>query len=82
MDYNKTPVIYEEQDPTQEGVTFVAIQTETEPPYVWAAYFIRREDIPRLGEDMLVIPVKLADRLFDFQKGSINELVSLPNSKL
>ena len=76
MDYNKTPVIYEGKDPNQSGVTFIAIQTQTQPPYVWETYSIRhREDLPKLGNDMLVLPVEQAKKLFDFKKGNLADLV-------
>ena len=76
MDYQRTPVVYEGQDPNQKGVTYVAIQTETQPPYVWATYFTRhQEDLPKLGKDMLVLPVKHAQELFDFKKGNLADLV-------
>ena len=75
---NKTTIIYEgKEDPTiQQGVTFVAIQTETQPPYVFATYSTRHtEDLPKLSEDMLIISTDQAKRLFDFKKGNLADLV-------
>lgn len=79
MNETKTTIIYENHDPNQSGVTFVAIQTETQPPYVWATYFIKhREDLPRLSKDLLIVPVEQAKKLFDFEKGTLADLVSFP----
>jgi len=76
MNYQKTPVVYEREDPNQQGVTFVAIQTETQPPYVWAVYFTRHQkDLPKLEVDILILPVEQAQKLFDFKKGNLAELV-------
>ena len=77
MDDNKTPVIYEgNKDPNREDVTFLAIQTETQLPYVFATYSTRhQEDLPKLGQDMLVLPVGQAKRLFDFKKGNLADVV-------
>ena len=73
---NKTVVVYESKNPFQEGVTHIAIQTETQPPYVWATYFCPRGDsLPRLGDDMLVISADQARHLFDFKQGNLDELV-------
>lgn len=63
-------------DPDLPGVTFVAIQTQTEPPYVWATYFTRdRGELPKLPEDLLVLPVAEAKSLFEFRECSIADLV-------
>ena len=76
MNDNKTTVIYEGKDPHQSGVTFIAIQTETLPPYVFATYFYRnKEDLPNLPNDMLIVPVKQAKRLFDFKKGNLADVI-------
>mgnify|MGYP001598005878 CR=1 FL=1 len=76
MNYQKTPVIYEGKDPNQEGVTFVAIQTETQPPYIFEIYSARnRRDLPKLKEDIVVLPVEQARRLFDFKEGNLADLV-------
>ena len=76
MNYQKTPVIYEGKDPNQKGVTFVAIQTETQPPYIFEIYSTRnRRDLPKLKEDIVVLPVEQARRLFDFKEGNLADLV-------
>ncbi len=75
--YERTPVIYEGDSPLTNGATFLAIQTETRPPYVWESYLhASREDVPNLGCDMLVISVEQAELLFDFQPGTIADVHS------
>ena len=76
-DYQKTPVIYQGFDPTQEGVTFIAIQTSTLPPYVFGIYgFKNKEDIgPLPNEDLLLVSAQQAKRLFDFQKGNLADVI-------
>ncbi|MBS3077413.1 hypothetical protein J4233_04020 [Candidatus Pacearchaeota archaeon] len=72
---NKIQVIYEGWNPNQEGVTHVAIRTETNPPYIWRAYF-KGETIPTLGDDMLIAPIKAARNVFDFKEGKLAEVVA------
>lgn len=67
--------MYDAWDPNHEGVRYIAIQTEAEPPYVWAAYVTRhQEDLPKLGNDMLVLPIEQAKRLFDFKKRNLENI--------
>lgn len=39
----KTTVIYEGHDPNRENVTHVAVQSMTDPPYVWRTYSVRQD---------------------------------------
>ena len=76
----KTIVLYDKKDPTYVGVRHVAIQTETQPPYVFQVYMTSfREDLPRsLPSDILLISVDQARKLFNFQKGNIADVVRNP----
>jgi hypothetical protein len=69
---SKTVVYYDQKNPTQSGVKFLAIQVETNPPYVWATYF--SEDVPNLPSDLLVIRVDHALKLFNFKKGNLKDV--------
>ncbi|HLD00282.1 MAG TPA: hypothetical protein VJC39_00900 [Candidatus Nanoarchaeia archaeon] len=72
----RTTVIYGDKDPHRSGITHLAIQTETTPPYIFATYSERRtEDLPKLGRDMLLISLDIAQRVFKFEKGNIADLV-------
>ncbi|MFC1685505.1 hypothetical protein ACFLZZ_00605 [Nanoarchaeota archaeon] len=80
----KTDVIYgETKNPYVKTVTHVIIQTDTKPAYVWQA--IRagtfnpeeyvKEQFPRVSEDMLLLPIKQAKKLFNFKKGKLEDCV-------
>jgi len=71
---NKTKVIYDKWNPNEEGATFVAIQTENNPPYVWRVYF-KGELLPNLPHDMLMAPIRAARNLFDFKEGKLADIV-------
>ncbi len=77
----KTVVIYETKDPNGAGITHIAIQTEALPPYVFSVYTERyAEDLPKLGSDMLLLPIEQAKRLFEFKKGSLADVVTISPS--
>lgn len=67
----KTKVIYSSKNPNYDWVKYIAIQTESNPPYVWATYGGRRENVPNLPEDLVVLPIKAARNIFDFQEGKL-----------
>jgi len=70
----KTLVIYDTEDPYRKGIDHIAIQTETNPPYIFATYHKTR--VPKsLGSDMLLLSIEQAKKLFKFKKGSLVELV-------
>ena len=72
----KTKVIYENKDPFQNGVRFIAIQTGSIPLYVWETYFTRdKNDILKLPDDLVILPIESAKRLFDFQEGKLADLI-------
>lgn len=68
----KTFVIYEGANPKVRSVAYVAIQTETVPPYVYCVYGKNdaRDDLP---DDIAVIPKKAALNLFEFKSGKIEK---------
>ena len=72
LDSPKKLVVYAGQDPYSFGVTHLAIQTETNPPYVWNTYGLAevdvQENIKALPKDMLFISLENAKRLFDLKK--------------
>ncbi len=73
----KTIVIYEgeRQNPNRRGVTHIAIQAMTNPPYVWATYSVnKRSDIPEIGEDLPVIYIESARKLFEFKEGKLADI--------
>ncbi len=70
----KKKIVYTGTDPLEaDWVNYIAIQTETNPPYVFATYggFRGRDDVPqhvRGLAEMLVVSVKKARSLFDFKQ--------------
>lgn len=73
----KTEVIYdgERYNPNREEVTHVAIQSETNPPYVWRTYKTSNEtNLPKLGKDLVLMPIRAARNLFDFKEGKLVEV--------
>ncbi|HLD86562.1 MAG TPA: hypothetical protein VJB12_00705 [Candidatus Nanoarchaeia archaeon] len=73
----KTTVFYDQKDPHSPSVTYAAIQTMAEPFYVHDVYLSRRKpDLPNLPADILIVPSDMAQRLSDFQRGNIDDLVS------
>ncbi len=70
----KTKVIYNVWNPNSTYVENVAIQTESNPPYVWRCYS-KFETLPKLGSDMILLPIKAARLLFDFQESKLEKKV-------
>lgn len=72
----KLKVIYTERcNPFQEGINYIAVKTDAEPPYVWGVYSARRiRDIPILAEDLVVFPMRHAKNLLDFNKEELSDL--------
>lgn len=70
----KKKIVYTKTDPLEvDWVNYIAIQTETNPPYVFATYggFRGINDVPqhvRGLAEMLVVSVEQARRLFNFKK--------------
>ena len=71
---NRLKVIYDGWDPTREHVTHICIQTETTPPYVFRTYG-RFEELPPQARDMMLVTANAARNVFDFQKGTIADVV-------
>lgn len=69
----KTPCIYENHNPNGKGVAFVAIQTDTVPPYVWATYG-RGELAPKLCGSMTIMSIEAARNVFDFKEGKLADI--------
>lgn len=74
----KTKVIYANNDPNRADANWLAIQTETVPPYVWGIWSGKTiNDIPEVilgNTDMLVIRKEQALKLFDFEKGRLEDI--------
>lgn len=71
---NKTLVIYSTKNPYQKDISHISIQTETTPPYIFETY--HRTMVPKsLPGDMLLLPIEQAKKLFNFKKGSLDDIV-------
>lgn len=70
----RTKVIYEHYNPNDERAKYVAIQTQFSIPYVWACYYCK-ESVPSFNEDLVVLPINPARKLFDFKAGKIADIV-------
>lgn len=71
---NKTTILYEtRQSPYKKGISHVVIETDTIPPYIFST--CNKDTIPKLPSDMVVIPTEQAKRLFNFKKGSLDDVV-------
>ena len=64
---SKTKIVYYAKDPFQKGVKYLAIQTESDPPYVWECW-ASLVNVPKLGDDMLLIKLEHALKLFEFKE--------------
>ncbi|MBI5064761.1 hypothetical protein HZA97_00865 [Candidatus Woesearchaeota archaeon] len=73
---SKTRVIFEDKNPFQEGVSYIAINARENLPYVFQVYVGRKADVPKLPEDLVVLPIAQARNLFDFRQGKINRKIS------
>ena len=81
---NKTEILYDTRigNPNLDSVTYVAIQTDTLPPYVFITYNTHDEgDLLVLPNEFLTIPIETAKRLFDFKEGNLEEMVKRRNKK-
>ncbi|MGV8087343.1 MAG: hypothetical protein ACP5N1_06960 [Candidatus Woesearchaeota archaeon] len=74
--HNKTIVLYNIKEPYQSGVTFIAINTSTNPPILFATYFTsNKKYLPELPKEMIIVSKDQAKKLFDFRQGSLSDLV-------
>lgn len=81
-DYKKTPVVYAKDhfDPTKEFVSHIVIDVMTTPPYVSHTYQNRGIVDEYHGVGKLVLEKWKAEKLFDFQECSFEDLGSVIGS--
>ena len=70
----KQEAVYDKWNPNDPYVTSVAIQTETNPHYVWRCYS-RGDIIPKLGSDLKILSINTAKNVYNFKKGKLEEVV-------
>jgi hypothetical protein len=71
----KTIVEYERKDPNDSRVKYIAIASLVQEPYVWETFDKeRREDIRKLPEYLLVLPIAQARNLFEFRKTRLENI--------
>ncbi len=69
----KTEILYNRWDPNLPGARYVAIQTNTDNPYVLDTYFTM-EEVPQLDMDVALLNRDQAFRLFKFKKANLSEM--------
>jgi len=65
-DLPKTKIVYNSFDPIEHNTEYIAIQTKTVPPYVLATG--QNNTRPISTEDLLVLSIEKAKKLFEFEK--------------
>jgi len=72
----RTQVLYQDADPTKEGVTYVAIDTNSYPPYAIKIYSYKNGEIESIRatspQSLLILDLKTATRLFEFKKEKLD----------
>jgi hypothetical protein len=75
---NKRVALYSKHNnPKRDGVKFVSIQTETDPPYVFCTDFLlypKTIEQQKRHSDLEVIPIELAMKKYRFKQGDISSV--------